>query len=140
MAPIQIFQHHSFVSNCEACELYISYCFYTYLQLEMAISVFILIFSRIFCLCMFLINSGCSHMACQRSALPPWRGISLIWFKNHFLQYVYFCIPQKHVFNIMNFVGIVSHMTFLFPCHYSIHFMYTCLYICLHFYIFHIFF
>ena len=99
------------------------HCFYTYLQLEMAISVCILIFAHIFCLCMFLINCGCSDMACQMSSLPPWGGISLMWFKNHFLQYVYFCIPQKHFFNIMNFVGIGSHMTsFLFPCHYSMHF------------------
>ena len=32
--------------------------FYTHLQLERAISIFILIFSHIFCLCMFPIDSG----------------------------------------------------------------------------------
>ena len=90
-------------------------CFYTYLQLEMAISVFILILSHIFCLCMFVINRGCSDMACQMRSLLPWGGISLIWFKNHFLQYVYFCIPPKHFFN-MHFVGLASHITFIFPC------------------------
>ena len=122
MAPIQIFFNIIHLSaivrhvNCTFLN-----CFYTYLQLEMVISVFILIFSHIFCLCMFLINSGCSDMVYQMSSLPQWWGISLIWFKNHFLQYVYFCIPPKHFFSIMNVVGIVSHMTFLFPCHYSIH-------------------
>ena len=30
--------------------------------------------------------------------------------------------PKNIFFNIMNFVGIGSHMTFLFPCYYSIHF------------------
>ena len=30
--------------------------------------------------------------------------------------------PQKHFFNIIHFVGIVSHKTFTFPPHYSIHF------------------
>ena len=35
-------------------------CFYTHLQLEKAISVFILMFLHIFCLHMFLIDSGCS--------------------------------------------------------------------------------
>ena len=36
-----------------------------------------------------------------------------------FLQYVYFCILQN---NIINFLGIASHITFTFPSHYSIHF------------------
>ena len=40
--------------------------------------------AHIFCLCMFLINCGCSDMACQVSSLLPWGGISLIWFKNNF--------------------------------------------------------
>ena len=97
-------------------------CFYTYLQLEMAISVCILIFAHIFCLCMFLINSGYSDMACQMSSLPPWGSISLIWFKNPFFS-MYTSVSPKTIFsNIMNFVEIGSHMTFLFPCHYSIHF------------------
>ena len=98
------------------------HCFSTYLQLEMAISACILIFAHIFCLCMFLINHGCSDMACQMNSLPPWGGISLIWFKNPFLQYVYFCMPQNISFSVRNFVGTGSHMIFLFPCHYSIHF------------------
>ena len=39
-----------------------------------------------------------------------------------FLQYVYLCIPPKHIFNIINFAGIVGHITFTFPSHYSINF------------------
>ena len=74
------------------------HCFYTYLQLEMAISVFILISLHIFCLQMFLKDSGWSDMAWQMSSLPLWGGISLIWSKNHFLQYVYFCISPKTFF------------------------------------------
>ena len=114
------------------------HCFSTYLQLEMVISVCILIFVHIFCLCMFLINHGCSDMVCQMSCLLPWGSISLIWLKNSFLQYVYFCMHRKHFFNIMNFVGIGSHMTFLFPCNNSTHFTYTCWYLstCSYFYIF----
>ena len=73
-------------------------CFYTYLQLERAISVFILIFSHIFCLYMFLINSGCSDMACQMSSLPPWGGISLIWFKNTFFAVCILLYPPKTFF------------------------------------------
>ena len=73
-------------------------CFYTHLQLVRAISVFILISLHIFCLHMFLINSGWSDMAWQMRFLPPWGGISLIWSKNHFLQYVYFCISPKTFF------------------------------------------
>ena len=70
-----------------------------------------------FCLHMCLTDCGWSDMAWQMMSLPPWGGISLIWSKNHFLQYVYFCISQKkHFFKIMNFVGIASHIkcTFFF--------------------------
>ena len=98
------------------------HCFSTYLQLEMTISVWILIFAHIFHPCMFLINHGCSDMACQMSSLLPWRGISLIWFKNLFCS-MYTSVCLKNIFfNIMHFVGIGSHLIFLFPCHYSIHF------------------
>ena len=96
--------------------------FSTYLQLEMAISVCILIFAHICCLCMFIINCGCSDMACQMSSFLPWGGTSLIWFKNHFCSMYTFVSTKNIFFNIMNFVGIESHMTCLFPCHYSIHF------------------
>ena len=112
------------------------HCFYTYLQLEMAISVFILIFAHVFCLCMFLINHGCSDVACQMSCLLPWVGISLIWFKNHFLQYVYFCILQKHFFQHHEFcrnwepydISIFLSLLYTFLCIHA--------YICLHFHIF----
>ena len=79
------------------------HCFSTYLQLEMAnICLDIDLCTYFFNLHMFLINHGCSDMACQMSSILPWGGISLIWFKNPFLQYVYFCMPQKHFFNIMH--------------------------------------
>ena len=43
--------------------------------------------------------------------------------QNHFLQYAYFCIsPKNHFFNIMNFVGIASHIKCTFLSDYSIHF------------------
>ena len=96
--------------------------FYTHLQLERAISVFILISLHIFCLQMSLKYSGWSDMAWQMSSLPPWVGISLIWSKNHFCSMYTSVSPQKHFFNIMNFVGIASHITFTFPSHYSINF------------------
>ena len=73
-------------------------CFYTHLQLEMAISVFILVFSHIFCLCMFLIDSRWSDIAWQMTSFPPWGGISLIWSKNHFLQYILLLYPPKTFF------------------------------------------
>ena len=101
----------------------------------MVVSVFILIFSHIFCQCMFLINSGWSDMACQMNSLPPWGGISLIWSKNHFLQCAYFCIHQK----------IFQHHEFCRNCkpydiYISLSLLYTfsCIdaYICLHFDIF----
>ena len=98
------------------------HCFSTYLQLDIAISLCILIFTHIFCLCMFLINCGCSDMACQMSSLLSWGGILLIWFKVIFCSMYTSVSPKNIFFNTMNFVGIGSHMTFLFPCPYSIHF------------------
>ena len=112
------------------------HCFSTYLQLEIAISVCILIFAHIFCLCMFLINCGYSVMACQMSSLLPWGGISLIRFKNHFLQYVYVCIPPKHFFQHHEFcrnwepydISIYLSLLNTFLCIHA--------YICLHFHMF----
>ena len=116
------FQYSSFVSNCEACEMYISWLFFTYLQLETAISVLIFISLHIFCLHMFLTDSGWSYMAWQMMSLPPLGGISLIWSKNHFCSMYTFVSPQKHLLNIMNFVGMASHITCTFLSDYSINF------------------
>ena len=95
-------------------------CFYTHLQLKSAISVLIYISLHIFCLHMFLTDSGWSYMAWQMMSLPPLGGISLIWSKNHFCSMYTSVSPQKHLFNIMNFVGIASHITCTFLSDYSI--------------------
>ena len=71
---------------------------------------------------MFLEDSGLSDMAWQMRSLPAWGGISLKWSKNHFCSMYTSVSPQKHFFNIMNFVGIASHITFTFPSDYSINF------------------
>ena len=111
-------------------------CFYTHLQLERAISVLIFISSHLFCLHMFLTDSGWCNMAWEMMSFSPLGGISLIWSKNHFLQYVYFCISPKHFFNIMNLGGnckpynmyITLWLLYTFSCMHA--------YICLHFDIF----
>ena len=80
-------------------------CFYTHLQLERAISVLIFISSYLFCLQVCLTDGGCSDMAWQKMSLVPLGGISLIWSKNNFLQYVYFCISPKICFQHHEFGG-----------------------------------
>ena len=117
----RFFQHSSFVSNFEPCEMYICWLFlYTSTTWEGYICLHIDIFTY-FCLHMFLIDSGWSDMAWQMSSLPPWEDISLIWSKNHFFCSMYICVSPKNIFfNIINFVGILSHITFTFPSHYSI--------------------
>ena len=75
------------------------HCFSTYLQLEMAIPVCILIFAHIFCLCMFLINCGCSDMACQMSSLLPWGGISLIWGSEIIFCSMYTSVCPQNMFS-----------------------------------------
>ena len=97
-------------------------CFYTHWQFESAISVLIFISLHIFCLHMFLTDSGWSYMAWQMMSLPPLGGISLIWSKNHFCSMYTSVSPPKHLFNIMNFVGIASHKTCTFLSDYSINF------------------
>ena len=97
-------------------------CFYSHLQLEMAISVFIFISSHLFCLHMFLTDSGWSNMTQQIISLLPLGGISLIWSKNHFLWYVYFCISPKTFFQHHELVGIASHITCTFLSDYTINF------------------
>ena len=54
--------------------------------------------------------------------LPSPRGRNFIdMLQNSFVQYVYFCIPLKHFFNIVNFAGIESHLKFTFTSHFSTH-------------------
>ena len=71
------------------------YYFYTHLQLEMALSVFIFLSSHLFCLHMFVIDSGWCHMAWQMMSLPVLGCIFLMWSQNYFWSYVYFCISPK---------------------------------------------
>ena len=97
-------------------------CFYTYLQLKRAISVLIFISSHLFCVHMFRTDSGWSNMAWQMMSLSPLGGISLIWSKNHFCSMYTSVSPQKHFFNIMNWVGIASHITCTFLSDYTINF------------------
>ena len=114
--------------------------FYTHLQLERAISVLIFISLHIFCLHMFLTASGWSAMPWQMRSLPPWGGISLIWSKNHFLQYVYFCISPKTFFQHHVFCGNCKPYHMYIPL--WLLYKFSCIHtsICLHFLIFTYFF
>ena len=58
-------------------------------------------------------------MAWHMSSLPPGEGISLICSKNSFLH-MYTSVSPQNIFNIVNFVGIESHIKFTFPSHFSI--------------------
>ena len=75
-------------------------CFYTHLQLERAISVLIFLSSNLFCLHMFLADSGSCNMAWQIMSLPLLGGILWMWSKNYFLPYIYIylCISPKTFF------------------------------------------
>ena len=73
-------------------------CFSTHLQLERVISVFILIFSHIICLCMFLIYSGCSDMVWADGLSSPMGRNFIDIVRKSFLQYVHFCMPPKIFF------------------------------------------
>ena len=114
------------------------HCFSTYLQLEMAISVCMLILAHIFvCVCF---SSIMGVVIWHARWAPFCHGEAFHWYGSKILfcsMYTSVC-PKNIFFNIMNFVGIGSHMTFLFPSPYSIHFMYTCQYLstCSYFYIF----
>ena len=96
--------------------------FITHLQIERALSVLIFLSSHLFCLHMFLIDSGWCNMAWQMMSLPLLGGILWMWSQNYFLSYVYFCISPKHFLNIRNLVGIASHITCTFLSDYSINF------------------
>ena len=114
-------------------------CFYTHLQLERAISVLIFISSHLYGLHMCLTDSGCSNMVWQMMFLVPLGGISLIWSKIIFCSMYNSVSPQKHFFNIMNLVGIASHITCTLLSDYSINFhvyMLTSVYILIFLHIF----
>ena len=68
------------------------------------------------------IYHGYSDMAWWMSFLPLWWGILFMWSKYHFVQYIYFCIPSKHFFNIY-FVGTANHITCIFASEFSMNFL-----------------
>ena len=72
-------------------------CLSTHLQLERVISVFILIFLHILCLCMFLIDSGWSNMVWQLRSFCPSGEISLIESKLIFKVCI-LLYPPKNIF------------------------------------------
>ena len=70
-------------------------CFYTHLQLETALSVLIFLSSHLFCLHMFVIDSGWCNIAWQMMSLSLLGGILWMLSQNYFWSYVYFCISPK---------------------------------------------
>ena len=97
-------------------------CFYIHLQLERAISVFILISLHIFvCKCFSKIVG---EVIWHGRWAPFHHGEEFHWYgpKIIYCSMYTSVSPPKHFFNIINFVGIASHTTFTFPSHYSINF------------------
>ena len=64
--------------------------------------------------------------------LSPLGGISLIWSKNHFLQYVYFCISPKTLFQHHEFGGNCKPYNMYIPLWLLYKFSCIHAYICLH--------
>ena len=105
-----------FVHICNLWGLYLSWYSYLY----------------IFCLYMFLTASGWSAMAWQMRSLPPWEAFHWYVPKIIFCSMYTSVSPQKHFFNIMNFMGIASHIPCTFLFHYSINFhVYMLLSVCI---------
>ena len=122
MSPVQIFQHSSFVSNCEACEMHISWLFlYTSTTWEGYICLDIHIFTYFLSAC-FLQIVGEVIWHGRWGPFP--HGEAFHWYgpKIIFCSMYTSVPPQKHFFNIMNFVGIASHITCTFLSDYSINF------------------
>ena len=107
-----------FIHICNLRVLYMSWYSYVYI---------------FFCLHMFLTDNGWSYMAWQMMSLPLLGGISLIWSKNQFCSMYTSVSAQTHLFNIMNFVGIASHITCTFLS--GLLYKFSCMHpdICLHF-------
>ena len=107
-------------------------CFYTHLTLERAISVLILISSYLFGLHMCFIGCQGSNMAWPIISLAPSVGISLIWSKNHFVQYVYFCISPKICFQYYEFGRYCKPYNSYIPLRLLYKFSCIHVFICLH--------
>ena len=135
--PYTFLQYYSFVSNCAACEMYISWWFlYTSATWEGYICLDIHIFTSF--LSAYVSYRWWVHVIWHGRWCPlsPLGGISLICSKNYFLQYVYFCISPKTFFQHHEFGGnckpynmyITLWLLYKFSCIHA--------YICLHFDIF----
>ena len=111
-------------------------CFYTHLQLQRAISVLIFLSSHLFCLHMFLTDSGWCDMAWQMMSLPLLGGILWMWSKYYFLPYVYFCISPKTFFQHHEFGGNCKPYNMFIPLWLLYKFSCIHAYMCLHFDIF----
>ena len=124
------FQHSSFVSYCEACKLHISWLFfYTSATWEGYICFHINIFTYFFCACFSQIVGEVIWYG-RWAPLP--HGEEFHWNSPKIILTVHILLySSKCFFNIIHFVGIVSHITFTFPSHISIN-----AYIYLHFDIF----
>ena len=96
-------------------------CFYTHLQLERAISVLIFISLHIsVCKC-FLQIVGKVLWHGRWGPFPHGRHFIDMVQKSFFAVCILLYL-SKHLFNIMNFVGIASHITCTFLSDYSINF------------------
>ena len=115
------------------------YCFYTHLQLVRAICV--LIFISTYFLSAHVSDRTWVKCYGMADEVPSPMGRHFI----DMVQKIIFCSmytsvsPQKHFFNIMNFVGIASHIKCTFLSDYPIHF-HVCMLISVYILIFlHIF-
>ena len=91
----RFFQHSSFVSNCEACEMYISWWLFLYISAtwEGYIGPDIHICTYFVCIC-FLQIVGEVIQHGRWCPFPHWEAFH--WYSpKSFLQYVYFCISPK---------------------------------------------
>ena len=111
-------------------------CFYTHLQLEMAVSVFILIFSHIFCLCMFLIEHGWSDMAYQMNCLSSTGGNFIDMVQKSLFAVCILLYPPKTFFQHHEFCR--NYKPYDIYISLSLLYTFSCIdaYICLHFDIF----
>ena len=119
--------------------MYISWLFlYTFETWEGYICLNIDIFISLG-LHMCFIGCGCSNMALQMMSLAPLVGISLIWSKNHFVQYVYFCISPKICFQYHEFHRYCKPYNMYIPLWLLYNISCIHAFICLHLIFLHIF-
>ena len=131
----RFFQHCSFVSNCETCEMYISWLFlYTSATWEGYISLDIHIFTYFLSAHVsYRLWVKCYGMAYEVPSPMGRHFIDMVQ-KSFFAVCILLYLP-KTFFNIMNFVGIASHIKCTFLSDYPIHF-HVYMLVCLHFDIF----